>query len=181
MWARTCTTYWSNSDRVSVSTAEIQQTSSSYLCLLRCPLCVYWLGTTWHWELSTKFRFTKGWAGGDEVCMHGRGSMDLLMQTDAAALERLRSLAWAFVPPPSFQLIVHWRIKQLYNMLRDVKKTGLLYCNSLRQSKKNRCLLNTHSDLTDTAPPCNCLLQGGKALTKRVQGQDFPWWDHHLH
>lgn len=54
---------------VSLHIPEIQQTSSSYLCLLRRPLCVYWLGTTRHWELSSKCRFTKGCAGGGKVGM----------------------------------------------------------------------------------------------------------------
>lgn len=54
---------------VSLHKPEIQQTSSSYLCLWRRLLCVYWLGTTWHWVLSSKCRFTKGWAGAGEVCV----------------------------------------------------------------------------------------------------------------
>lgn len=61
-------TYWSVRQGVSLRSPEIQRPSSSFLCLLRRPLCVYWLGTTQHWELSSKCRFTKGWAGGGEVC-----------------------------------------------------------------------------------------------------------------
>lgn len=73
-----------------------------------------------------------------------------------AALETRQMLLhrkdWGVRPGPlshlgSFHLIVHWYIKQLYAMLKDVKKTGL------------HCTL-TDSDCTRTAPPCNCLLQG---------------------
>lgn len=54
---------------VSLQKPEIQQTGRSYLCLWRCLLYVYWLGTTWHWVLSSKCQFTKGWAGAGEVCV----------------------------------------------------------------------------------------------------------------
>lgn len=114
-------TYWSESDRVSVSAAQrYSKASSSYLCLLRRPLCVYWLGTTRHRELSSKCRFTKGWAGGGEVCMVRAvwicwcsSPSGARHQTDAAAQETLRRPGR---PGPlshlgSFRLIVHWYIK----------------------------------------------------------------------
>lgn len=165
---------------VSLHSPEIQQASSSYLCLLRRPLCVYWLGTTRHWELSSKCRFTKGWAGGGEVCTVR--ALWICWCGSPSGSPKTRQMLqlrkdWGVRPGPlshpgSFHLIAHWYIKQLYAMLKDVRRTGLHYSNSLCQST-NKCSLSTLR-LHPHSPSLQLFATGAKLLQKGAKVKIFP-------
>lgn len=161
-------TYWSESDRVSVSTSLRYSSQAAAICVYEGvrSMCIDWeqLDTGCCHQNADSQKVEQALVKSARCVQYGFVDAD---QTDAGGTRR----DWGIRPAPlslpgSFHLGAHGQIKQLYATLKD------------RKNKKspNEC----SSNMLWPPSPSLYLFIRGKAFTKRGQGHGFPLWDHRL-